>query len=119
MKNELSLLQDMNPTSPSFSPKLETLMQNLHHHIAHESDEDMPRLEKLLPREESEALARSFQRTKGIVPTRSHPAAPTEYYLENLAGLLVAPVDKLQDWMRSWPDEEARKEVGRETGVKL
>lgn len=90
----------MTPTDPRFWPKLDTLMQVLHHHIEHEKNEDMPILEKLLSREESEAIARSFQRTKNIVPTRSHPAAPTEYYLENLAALLSAPMDRFQDWMR-------------------
>lgn len=69
----------------------------------------MPRLEGLLPREESEALARSFERTKGIVPTRSHPAAPTEYYLENLAGLLAAPIDRLGDWLRDFPTESDKQ----------
>lgn len=91
---------------PEFQPKLEELMDLLHHHIAHESDEDMPRLEKLLSREESQKLALSFQRTKNVVPTRSHPAAPTEYYAENLAALLAAPIDRLQDWLRDYPDEK-------------
>lgn len=109
----------MTPASPDFQPKLDRLMDRLHHHIEHETDEDMPRLEGLLPRDESEALARSFQRTKGITPTRSHPAAPTEYYLENLAGLLAAPIDKFQDWLRDWPSEEDRKQVGREAGINL
>lgn len=99
----------MTPTDPRFWPKLDTLMEVLHHHIEHEKNEDMPRLEKLLPREESEALARSFQRTKLITPTRSHPSAPTEYYLENLAGLLVAPIDKLRDWLRDFPTEDDKQ----------
>jgi hypothetical protein len=41
-------------------------MASLHHHIEHEKDEDMPRLEKLLEWEESEALAGAFQRIKMI-----------------------------------------------------
>jgi len=106
----------MTPTDPRFWPKLDTLMQVLHHHIEHEKTEDMPRLEALLSREESESIARSFQRTKNIVPTRSHPAAPTEYYLENLAALLTAPLDRLGDWMRDFPtekDERIAEERGR------
>lgn len=99
----------MTPTDPKFWPLLDTLMDVLHHHIEHEKTEDMPRLEKLLSREESEALARSFQRTKNIVPTRSHPSAPTEYYLENLVALLAAPIDRLQDWLRDYPTEEDQK----------
>jgi len=112
VKDYLYQIQDMTPTDPKFWPLLDTLMAVLHHHIQHEKDEDMPRLEGLLARAESEALARKFQRTKNITPTRSHPAAPTEYYLENLAGLLVAPIDKLRDWMRDFPGERDERRAG-------
>lgn len=95
----------MTPTDPDFIPLLDKLMQVTHHHIEHEREEDMPRLEKILPREESEAIARQFQRTKNIVPTKSHPSAPTEYYAENLAALMAAPIDRLQDWLRDFPDQ--------------
>lgn len=81
-------------------------MDNLHHHIEHEKNEDMPRLEGLISRQESEAIARSFQRTKGIIPTRSHPAAPTEFYAESIVGLLTMPIDRMRDWLRDFPDEK-------------
>lgn len=81
-------------------------MDNLHRHIEHEKNEDMPRLEGLLSRQESEAIAKSFQRTKGIVPTRSHPAAPTEFYAESIVGLLTMPIDRMRDWLRDFPDEK-------------
>jgi hypothetical protein len=81
-------------------------MDNLHHHIEHEKNEDMPRLEGLISRQESEAIARSFQRTKGIVPTRSHPAAPTEFYAESIVGLLTMPIDRTRYWLRDFPDEK-------------
>lgn len=116
VKNTLYELQDMTPLDSRFMPLLDTLLDNLHHHIEHEKDEDMPRLEKLLSREESQALAKSFQRTKNIVPTRSHPAAPTEYYAETLVGLLAAPIDKLQDWLRDYPDEEDAERAKARTG---
>jgi hypothetical protein len=80
-------------------------MDNLHHHIEHEKNEDMPRLEGLISRQESESIAKSFQRTKGIVPTRSHPAAPTEFYAESVVGLLTMPIDRMRDWLRDFPDE--------------
>lgn len=109
----------MTPTDPRFWPKLDTLMQVLHHHIEHEKTEDMPQLENLLTREESESLAHSFQRTKNIVPTRSHPAAPTEYYLENLAALLAAPLDRLKDWLRDFPTEKDRRLADEQRKEKL
>lgn len=44
---------------------------------------------------------------KQIVPTKSHPDAPTSHWaIEGLAGLLVAPIDKLKTMMESFPDEK-------------
>lgn len=72
-------------------------MHDLHTHIEHEKNEDMPLLEAKLDRAESEKIAKSFMRTKQFVPTKSHPGAPTSSPLaEGLAGLLAAPVDKLR-----------------------
>nr|POF27593.1 putative hemerythrin-like protein [Quercus suber] len=109
VKKDLNAFQDMSPADPKFMPTLDALLQDLHHHIQHESEEDMPRLEKLLSRPESEAIARSFQRTKNIVPTRSHPAAPTEFYAESLTALLAAPIDRMRDWLRTFPDQDEVK----------
>ena len=95
----------MPPSSPEFDPLFETLLKDLHTHIQHESQEDMPRLEKLLSREESKALADSFERTKMIIPTRSHPDAPDRPYFENFAAMLAAPIDKFQDLLRAFPKD--------------
>ena len=94
----------MSPSSPEFTPLLDRLLKDLHNHIEHESKEDMPRLEKLLSREESEALAAKFERTKMIVPTRSHPSAPNRPYLENFAAMLASPIDRFADLLRSFPE---------------
>jgi len=112
VKDYLYKVQDMTPVDPQFMPLLDTLMDLLHHHIEHEKEEDMPRLEGLLSREESEQLAVSFERTKKIVPTKSHPGAPTSYYLELLTGLMAAPVDKFMDYLtKDFPDEQDKQEA--------
>lgn len=98
----------MSPNDPKFSLLLDRLMKDLHTHIGHEKNEDMPRLEKVLAKEESQALARSFERTKMITPTRSHPSAPNRPYFENVVGLMLAPIDKIRDLMRSFPEEEGK-----------
>jgi hypothetical protein len=83
-------------------------MTDLHTHIEHEKNHDMPRLESVLPYGESEKIALAFARTKKFVPTKSHPSAPTSSLLaEGLAGLLAAPFDKLRDLLSSFPDEGA------------
>ncbi|KAI9699557.1 MAG: hypothetical protein M1820_007188 [Bogoriella megaspora] len=111
VKNYLSQIQDMTPTDPKFWLLLDDLMSVLHHHIEHEKTEDMPRLEKLLSREESEALAGEFKRTKLIAPTRSHPSAPTEVHLETLAGLMTAPIDYLRNMVRDFPTDSDEREA--------
>ena len=111
MKETLYKIQDLTPTDPQFEALLDSLMDVLHHHVEHESNEDMPRLEGLISREESQRIAQQFQRTKNIVPSRSHPAAPTEYYAENLVALLTTPIDRLQDWLRDYPTDEDKQRV--------
>ena len=101
-------LQSMSPDVPEFDPLLEKLITDLHEHIEHEKSEDMPKTEEVLSREESQALARSFERTKMLTPTRSHPSAPNKPYLENIAALLAAPIDKLADFLRAFPEEHGK-----------
>jgi hypothetical protein len=109
VKNDLFKLQSMSPDDAEFSTLLETLMNDLHTHIKHEQNEDMPLLEKVLPEADSEALALQFARVKKLVPTRSHPEAPTSHWvIEGLAGLLHTPIDKIGDLVRTWPDEEGK-----------
>lgn len=101
----------MSPDDSQFIPALDHLLKDLHDHIEHEKNEDMPRLEKLLSEEESKSLADQFVRTKQITPTRSHPSAPNKPYFENFAAMLAAPLDKFTDLMRAFPSESMVKEV--------
>lgn len=91
-------------------------MTDLHKHIEHESQEDMPKLEEAITKEESHRIALQFARTKKIVPTRSHPETPTSHWaIEGFMGLLHAPIDKIQDLMRSFPED--MEEQGKQTEV--
>ena len=63
----------------------------------------MPPQENLLTREESQALAKFFERTKMITPTRSHPSAPDRPYFENIVAMMMAPIDEVADLMRTFP----------------
>lgn len=111
VKEDLYKLQSMSPSDSDFLPTLDHLLTDLHAHIEHEKNEDMPRLEKLLSAEESRSLAEHFVRTKQITPTRSHPAAPNRPYFENFAAMLAAPLDKFADLMRAFPAEGVVEEV--------
>jgi len=82
-------------------------MDDLHRHIEHEKETDMPLLESSVSKAESERIALSFMRTKKLVPTKSHPDAPTNSPLtEGLVALLAAPVDKLKTLVQRFPEEE-------------
>lgn len=105
VKEDLYKLQSMSPSDAQFLPLLDLLLKDLHTHIEHESKEDMPRLEKILSREESQLLANKFERTKMFTPTRSHPSAPNKPYFENFAVMLAAPIDRFMDLMRTFPEQ--------------
>lgn len=86
-------------------------MTNLKAHITEEEESDLPALEAGLRNSDnakvSESLARSFERTKMFVPTRSHPSAPDKPPFETVVGLMAAPIDKLTDVFRKFPQTAA------------
>lgn len=80
-------------------------MKPLTKHMEDEESNDLPTLEDKLSREDSVSLAKSFNRTKHFVPTRSHPSAPDKPpVVESVVGLLTAPIDKLMDMFKKFPE---------------
>jgi hypothetical protein len=79
----------------------------LEKHIEEEENRDLPALEQALKTQaqESETLATSFARTKQFVPTRSHPSAGENPPFETVMGLMAAPIDKLADMFRKFPNK--------------
>ena len=92
----------MDVDTSQFDSLLDQLMNELTKHMKDECDIDLPQLEKELGAD-SDSLAKSFERTKMFVPTRSHPWAPDKPPFETVVGLMTAPLDKLQDIFRSFP----------------
>jgi hypothetical protein len=82
---------------------LKSLWSHLSAHIEDEEKNDLPLLEKSLPSGEGSSMAKSFARTKMFTPTRSHPMAPDKPPFETVAGLMTAPIDKLGDIFRKFP----------------
>jgi len=104
VKEKLYEFQSMGPADPTFIPAIDSLWETLSQHIKEEEQDDLPALEKAIDAKSSEAMARSFDRTKHFVPTRSHPGAPDRPPFETVAGLLAAPLDKLMDVFRKFPE---------------
>jgi hypothetical protein len=94
----------MTPSDATFEPAIDNLWATLAQHIKEEERDDLPALEKAIDGDVSGALARSFDRTKHFVPTRSHPSAPDRPPYETAAGLMAAPMDKLMDMFRKFPE---------------
>jgi len=103
VKEQLYNFQKLAPDNPEFLPTIQSLFADLREHIEHEESNDLPLLEAGLDPQQSEELAINFQRTKHFVPTRSHPSAPSVPPFETVVGLLSAPLDKLLDIFRKFP----------------
>jgi len=83
--------------------------EELRVHIEKEEREDLPALMNSLPAGEAERMASSFERTKYLVPTHPHTAAPSTGGIgEQLMGLLVKPMDTIRDVLRTFPTKEER-----------
>ncbi|KAL1985735.1 hypothetical protein VTN96DRAFT_7483 [Rasamsonia emersonii] len=106
VKERLNIFQNMSCSDPQFLPTIRALMDDLSQHLKEEETNDVPKLDNALSWQESNRLARSFDRTKMFVPTRSHPGAPNRPPFETAVALLTAPIDRLADIFRKWPDEE-------------
>jgi hypothetical protein len=80
----------------------------LESHIDEEEKRDLPALEQALKShaQETESLATQFAKTKQFVPTRSHPSAGENPPFETVMGLMAAPIDKLADMFRKFPDKK-------------
>ena len=116
VKEKLYTFQDMDPENPEFLPTLQSLWEDLSHHVRDEEGHDLPALEKALERSDSEEMAKSFLRTKHFVPTRSHPSAPNRPPYETVAGMLATPMDKLRDMFAQFPREEEKKKSAEMIG---
>ncbi|KAI1212688.1 uncharacterized protein F4807DRAFT_346019 [Annulohypoxylon truncatum] len=104
-KEQLYTFQNLEPGDRHFIPTLEALMKDLKMHIKEEEEHDLVKLEAALVPSRSRKLAEQFEMTKAFTPTRSHPGAPNKPPFETAVGLLTAPLDKIRDIFRSWPEE--------------
>jgi hypothetical protein len=108
IKEQLKAFQGLFPTDLNFTPTLESLMVRLRAHFKEEEDHDLVLLEAELSKHEgiTKSLAKSFERTKWLVPTRSHPHAPNRPPWETAAALLATPIDKVRDVFLRFPKED-------------
>jgi hemerythrin-like domain-containing protein len=105
VKDQLYKFQQLSADNSDFLPALKGLFAGLKEHMKVEEEQDLVKLEDAIKADESADLAKSFNRTKYFVPTRSHPSAPDKPPFETVVGLLVAPLDKLMDAFTKFPKD--------------
>ncbi|ODA75791.1 hypothetical protein RJ55_08679 [Drechmeria coniospora] len=102
VKEKLYEFQKLPAEDARFATALEGLWGDLKKHIKEEEEEHLVALEAAIEETHSEKLAKSFERTKLFMPTRSHPNAPDKPPFETVVGLMTAPLDKLSDLFRKF-----------------
>jgi hypothetical protein len=97
--------QGIKVSGSNYINELKKIWSPLSEQIKEEEGRDLPALEEKLgaSQGESEAMARSFERTKLFVPSRSHPSAGEHSPFETVMGLLTAPIDHVADLFRKFP----------------
>jgi hypothetical protein len=97
-------LQGLSPDAEEFEPTLKAMWKDLGPHNKEEETDDLPPLEEKLAANDSAALATSFERCKMFAPTHAHPGMPQKPPFETVAALMAAPIDKLRDLFKNFPD---------------
>lgn len=103
----LYVFQDLNSSDPRFFPTITMLMEGLARHMRDEEANDLVILEETLTSDESEELGETLSRTNMFLPSRSHLYDLDNPRFETVADLITAPLDRLQDLFRKWPEEES------------
>lgn len=106
----------MKAIDSNYVPKLTELWCKLEGHIKDEEDYDLPGLEAKLSAEASKSMAKSFERTKSFAPSRSHPSAGEHPPFETVMGLLTAPIDRLTDLFRKFPEKPPQADIDQPAG---
>ncbi|GAA3652086.1 hemerythrin domain-containing protein [Streptomyces fenghuangensis] len=98
-KQELKDLEDMDPDSPDFMPRLEALRHDVEAHARAEERYEFIHIARNAEPERLRTMAKALKAAEATAPTRPHPGAETA--AENLAvGPLAAVADRARDAVR-------------------
>ncbi|KAJ3133480.1 hypothetical protein HDU90_005800 [Geranomyces variabilis] len=112
VKEALFKLDKISVGDRGFDELFTKIVSMLKTHAQEEETRQLPALRAKIPNEKERIdLSAKFLRAKVISPTRPHPNAPDKpAALEVLAGLPVAPIDKLRDQTRSFAERRIPQE---------
>lgn len=94
-------LEKIGPEAERFDAKMTVLIENIRHHVEEEEENLFPRLQKVMAKNEGEALAAQLEMARKAAPTRPHPAAPDSPPGNLVAGPLAALLDAGKDALAS------------------
>jgi len=83
-------------------------------HLDKEERDDIASLQKVASRDSLLHAGKDFKRTKHFAPTRPHPENSMKPLFETPYSLMVAPIDKLRDMFRSFPEHDEVERVEAE-----
>ncbi|KAI0486175.1 hypothetical protein F4859DRAFT_511176 [Xylaria cf. heliscus] len=112
LKEQLYRFQNLKPKDEAYVPTLKRLFEDLQNHIKEEEENDLVKLEKQLSLTESKELSHSFEQTKMLTPTRSHPSAPNKPPFETVFSLMAAPIDRIRDLLFTKFPEKKMPDIG-------
>ncbi|MEE1942076.1 hemerythrin domain-containing protein [Streptomyces sp. TRM 70361] len=98
-KETLKDMEDMDPDSPEFMPRLAALRHDVESHARAEERYEFVQISRNTEPERLRTMAKALRAAEATAPTRPHPGAETA--AENLAvGPLVAVADRARDAVR-------------------
>jgi hemerythrin superfamily protein len=103
----LDEIDRMSPEDERFDAKVTVLMENIRHHVKEEETEMFPKMERVMGKEELNALGAAMEQAKAIAPTHPHPMSPDTPPGNVISDALAKILDMGRDTAR---------EVGRRAG---
>ena len=104
IKRTLNELDRMTADQDGFDQRMGELVAEVRHHVEEEEGQMFPKIRERLSAEELADLGESLEGARALVPTRPHPAAPTNPLAKLAASPPVALVDRVRDALRSFTD---------------
>lgn len=90
-------IEGMDATDPAFRDKVNTLMEEIRHHLKDEEEDAPPQLAEVCPHEALVELGRKVEQAKKIAPTRPHPSAPDTPPWNKILAPGAGLVDRVRD----------------------
>ncbi|XP_055337109.1 uncharacterized protein LOC129587396 [Paramacrobiotus metropolitanus] len=113
-KDDLQFLENKTLADPAAVARYRQMADELIVHLKKEEDEDLTQVRLNVGQDKLLQAGKEFKRTKFFAPTRPHPENSMDPRFETPYSLLVAPLDKLRDLFRSFPDRDLVEKVEAE-----